>query len=211
MITVISAWTAHLLSWAASVWLMLGPAYQGVSITTEGTTRVSVTFIETNALHVIWVPIVPVLLSGIALMAVRRTGPGQTGRRLLLWTISVVFLGQPNLGKVIVRHIFQSRRNAPGQLVAAEAQPGQVRQVAQLRRYLPGQLVAPEGQFLQAGETAQFRRYRPGQLVFVEVQQFQVGEVAQLRWYLPGLLVAPEEQAIDPSVRIIPDPVPLPG
>ena len=93
MITVISAWTAHLLSWAASVWLMLGPAYQGVSITTEGTTRVSATFIETNGLHVIWVPIVPVLLSGIALMAVRRTGPGQTGRRLLLWTISVVFLG----------------------------------------------------------------------------------------------------------------------
>ena len=93
MITVISAWTAHLLSWAASVWLMLGPAYQGVSITTEGTTRISATFIETNGLHVIWVPIVPVLLSGIALMAVRRTGPGQTGRRLLLWTISVVFLG----------------------------------------------------------------------------------------------------------------------
>ncbi len=98
MITVISAWTAHLLSWAASVWLMLGPAYQGVSITTEGTTRVSATFIETNGLHVIWVPIVPVLLSGIALMAVRRTGPGQTGRRLLLWTISVVFLGFCALG-----------------------------------------------------------------------------------------------------------------
>ena len=77
---------------------MLGPAYQGVSITTEGTTRVSATFIETNGLHVIWVPIVPVLLSGIALMAARRTGPGQTGRRLLLWTIAVVFLGFCALG-----------------------------------------------------------------------------------------------------------------
>ena len=81
MITVISAWTAHLLAWAASVWLVLGPAYQGVAVTTEGTTRVSATFIETNGLHVIWVPIVPVLLSGIALMAVLPIGPGQTGRR----------------------------------------------------------------------------------------------------------------------------------
>ena len=84
---------------------MLGPAYQGVSLTIEGTTRVSATFIETNGLHVIWVPsvliitvIVPVLLSGIALMAVRRTGPGPTGRRLLLWSISVVFLGFCALG-----------------------------------------------------------------------------------------------------------------
>ena len=98
MVTVISVWTAHLLAWAASVWLMIGPAYQGVAVTTEGTTRVSATFIETNGLHVIWVPIVPVLLSGIALMAIRRTGPRQTGRRLLLWTISVVFLAFCALG-----------------------------------------------------------------------------------------------------------------
>ena len=69
-----------------------------LSVTIEGITRVSATFIETNGLHVIWVPIVPVLLSGIALMAVRRTGPGPTGRRLLLWTISVVFLGFCALG-----------------------------------------------------------------------------------------------------------------
>ena len=37
---------------------MLGPVYEGVSITTEGTTRVSATFLETNGLHVIWVPFV---------------------------------------------------------------------------------------------------------------------------------------------------------
>ena len=98
IVTVVSAWTAHLLAWAASVWLLLGPAYQGVALTTEGTTRVSATFIETNGLHVIWVPIVPVLLSGVALMAFRRTGPGQTGHRLLLWSISVVFLGFCALG-----------------------------------------------------------------------------------------------------------------
>ena len=98
IVTVVSAWTAHLLAWAASVWLLLGPAYQGVALTTEGTTRVSATFIETNGLHVIWVPIVPVLLSGVALMAVRRAGPGQTRHRLLLWSISVVFLGFCALG-----------------------------------------------------------------------------------------------------------------
>ena len=98
IVTVVSAWTAHLLAWAASVWLLLGPAYQGVALTTEGTTRVSATFIETNGLHVIWVPIVPVLLSGVSLMAVRRAGPGQTRHRLLLWSISVVFLGFCALG-----------------------------------------------------------------------------------------------------------------
>ena len=98
MITVISAWTAHLLAWAASVWLVLGPAYQGVAVTTEGTTRVSATFIETNGLHVIWVPIVPVLLSGIALMAVLPIGLGPTERRLLLCSISVAFLGFCALG-----------------------------------------------------------------------------------------------------------------
>ena len=40
----------------------------------------------------------PVLLSGVALMAVRRTSPGQTRHRLLLWSISVVFLGFCALG-----------------------------------------------------------------------------------------------------------------
>ena len=81
IVTVVSAWIAHLWAWAASVWLLLGPTYQGVALTTEGTTRVSATFIETNGLHVIWVPIVPVLLSGIALMAILRTGPGQPASR----------------------------------------------------------------------------------------------------------------------------------
>ena len=55
---VIAAWAAHPLSWAASFWLVPGPVYEGVSITTEGTTRVGATFIETNGLHVIWVPFV---------------------------------------------------------------------------------------------------------------------------------------------------------
>ncbi len=98
MIAAIAAWAAHLLSWAASLWLLLGPVYQGVSTTIEGTTRVSATFVEMNGLQVIWVLIVPVLLSGIALLALLRTFPGQTGRRLLLWTISVAFLGFCALG-----------------------------------------------------------------------------------------------------------------
>ena len=100
MIAVIAAWAAHLLSWAASFWLMLGPVYQGVSVTGEGTARVSATFIEMNGLHVVWVPIVPVLLSGIALLALLRTFPGQTGRRLLLWTTSGLLLGFCALGSL---------------------------------------------------------------------------------------------------------------
>ena len=40
------------MAWAASIWLAFGPAYQGVSGTIEGTTRVRATFVETNGLHV---------------------------------------------------------------------------------------------------------------------------------------------------------------
>ena len=96
--TVIAAWTAHLLAWAASVWLLVGPAYQGVAVTTDGTTQVSTTFIGMNGLRAIWVPIVPVLLSGVALMAVRRAGLGRTGRMLPLWGASVVLLAFCALG-----------------------------------------------------------------------------------------------------------------
>ena len=56
-------------------------------------TRYSATAIEVNGLHVISLLLVPVLLTGIALLALRLTAKGQTVRKVLLWGPGVVLLG----------------------------------------------------------------------------------------------------------------------
>ena len=100
--TTLSAWTAHALAWAAGVWLAFGPAYRGVSVTPGGeTTRISSTFLEVNGLHVVWVPVVPILLTGIGLLAIRLTDKGETGRKTLLWGLVVVLLGFCALGVLL--------------------------------------------------------------------------------------------------------------
>ena len=94
----VSAWTAHVLSWAAGAWLAFGPVYQGMSATLPGESageaaRSTATLIEMNGLRVIPFLLVPILLSGIAVWAVRDTDGGRTGRRILLWVLAVVLLG----------------------------------------------------------------------------------------------------------------------
>ena len=79
----VSAWAALVLAWGAGAWLAFGPVYQGVSAT----------LIEVNGLRVIPLLLVPVLLSGIAVWAVRDTDGGRTGRRIFLWVLAVVLLG----------------------------------------------------------------------------------------------------------------------
>ena len=79
-------------------WLAFGPVYQGVSATLPGESageaeRFTATLIEVNGLRVIPLLLVPVLLSGIAVWAVRDTYGGRTGRRILLWVLAVVLLG----------------------------------------------------------------------------------------------------------------------
>ena len=97
--TTLSAWTAHALAWAAGVWLAFGPAYQGVSVTPGGeTTRLTATFLEINGLHVLWVLVVPILLTGVGLLGIRLTDKGETGRKALLWGLVVVLLGFCALG-----------------------------------------------------------------------------------------------------------------
>ena len=96
--TSVSAWTAHVLAWAVGAWLAFGPVYQGVSATLPGesageATRSTATLIEVNGLYVVSLLLVPVLLSGIAVWAVRGTDGGRTGRRILLWVLAVVLLG----------------------------------------------------------------------------------------------------------------------
>ena len=94
----VSTWTALVLAWAIGAWLAFGPVYQGVSATLPGESagkvaRSTATLIEMNGLRVIPFLLVPILLSGIAVWAVRDTDCGRTGRRILLWVLAVVLLG----------------------------------------------------------------------------------------------------------------------
>ena len=96
--TSVSAWTAHVLAWATGAWLAFGPVYEGVSAREPGesgreVTRSTATFIEMNGLHVVPILLVPVLLSGIAVWAVKRPYARMVGRRVLLWASAVVLLG----------------------------------------------------------------------------------------------------------------------
>ena len=56
-------------------------------------TRYSATAIEANGLHVILLLLVPILLTGIALLALRLTAKSQTVRKVLLWGPAVVLMG----------------------------------------------------------------------------------------------------------------------
>ena len=56
-------------------------------------TRYSATAIEANGLHVILLLLAPILLTGIALLALRLTAKSQAVRKVLLWSPAVVLLG----------------------------------------------------------------------------------------------------------------------
>lgn len=65
-VTPIAAGIAHALTWCAGLWMTIGPAYEGVSVTatTPGesaseTTRVTATLVEVNGLWVLWLLLVP--------------------------------------------------------------------------------------------------------------------------------------------------------
>ena len=96
--TSVSAWTAHVLAWVVGAWLAFGPVYQGVSATLPGESpddaaRFTATLIEVNGLYVVPMLLVPVLLSGIAVWAVKSPYGGMAGRSVLLWASAVVLLG----------------------------------------------------------------------------------------------------------------------
>ena len=98
--TTISAWAAHALAWATGIWFVFGSAYLGESVTATRpgeprgeSTRVTVNLIEANGLDVVFWLLVPLVLTGIALLVVHRTGSSQPGRKALLWTTAVALLG----------------------------------------------------------------------------------------------------------------------
>ena len=78
-----SAWVAHVLAWIAGLLLALGPVYSGES---NGDTS---TLVEVAGVYGIFVALVPVALTGVALWAVWRGGAGDA----LLWGIAIALSG----------------------------------------------------------------------------------------------------------------------
>ena len=98
-VTAISAWAAHLLAWGAGLWLVFRPVYQGVSVSASlpgepagEATRYTATLLEVNGLWVLWLLLVPILLSGVALLAIAFTDAGQARRKALLWLAALALL-----------------------------------------------------------------------------------------------------------------------
>ncbi len=79
--------------------MAFGPVYQGVSTTptTPGgtatyATRQTATLVERNGLWVLWLLLVPVLLSGLALLIIRSTEAGHKRRKVFLWIPALALL-----------------------------------------------------------------------------------------------------------------------
>ena len=99
MVTAVSAWAAHALAWGVGLWMVFGPVYQGVSVAAsmpgepEGeAARHSATLLEANGLWVLWLLLIPILLSGLALLVIGFTDAGQARRKALLWLAALALL-----------------------------------------------------------------------------------------------------------------------
>ena len=84
--TVIIAAAAHVLAWVPGLFLALGPAYSGSSNGGEPDTQ---TLLEVSGLYGAFVLLVPVLLTGVVLMAVWRGRASEP----LLWGIALGLSG----------------------------------------------------------------------------------------------------------------------
>lgn len=98
-VATIAAWAAHALAWGAGLWMVFGPVYQGVSVTATPANepageavRHTDTLVGTNGLWVLWLLLIPILLSGLALLAIRFTGAAQARRKALLWLAALALL-----------------------------------------------------------------------------------------------------------------------
>ena len=99
-VAIISTMMAHALAWAAAIFLVVGPAYQGVSKTavTLGAPasepiRTTATLIEVNGLSVLPLLIAPVLLTASALLAAVVMRPELVRRGVLVLALALVLLG----------------------------------------------------------------------------------------------------------------------
>ncbi len=79
--------------------MVFGPVYQGVSVTATladepagEASRHTATLVEANGLWVLWLLLIPILLSGLAPLAIRFTGTAQARRKALLWLAALALL-----------------------------------------------------------------------------------------------------------------------
>jgi len=96
----VSAVAAQVLAWAVGLWLALVPVYRGVSVTATApgetaieSTPVTASLIEVNGLWVLLLLAIPVVLTGLALVSILLTAPGQARRKLSLLALAVLLVG----------------------------------------------------------------------------------------------------------------------
>ena len=95
---------AHVAAWVAFLWIAIWPfAYQGVSVQegSDGTaqvTHVSASFVEENGIWALLPMTVPVVLTGLAFLAVWRWSPGRWAKVILLWLLALAAVGFCVLG-----------------------------------------------------------------------------------------------------------------
>ena len=101
-VVAVSAVTAHVLAWAAFLWLILWPWYGSVSATPVGVDGTSVadteivreynSLVEVNG-YVVLIPVFfPVLVTGLALLFLLTWKVGQTGSKFVPWSLAVILL-----------------------------------------------------------------------------------------------------------------------
>ena len=101
--TQVAAILAHGLAWAAVAYLLFVPVYSGQittavaqgqpTVSTNTTTPTSSTLLEVNGLEIIPVILIPVLLTGFALLGVVFTKPGRAARKAILLAATVLTFG----------------------------------------------------------------------------------------------------------------------
>ena len=97
-----AALAAHALAWVAAVFFAFAPTYSGESSTAVNrgaesvteTVRYTQTMLEANGPGVIFLLLVPVLLTGIALLAIRFANNSEEKRRAaFIWVPTIALLG----------------------------------------------------------------------------------------------------------------------
>ena len=93
----LSAFAAHLSAWGAALFLCFVPTYRGSSETAapdggRQVTSTSATLVEVNGHWVLWLLLVPVVLTAIAFAAALLAGKGPRLRRVTLWSMAMLLL-----------------------------------------------------------------------------------------------------------------------
>ena len=93
-------WVAHGLAWAAGIGATVVPVYRGVTVTATRPGEPpaepvvhSATLLEVNGPDAILLLLIPVLATGLAVLALYVTRPRHPLRRFLLWMPAIVLVG----------------------------------------------------------------------------------------------------------------------